>query len=119
MTASITLIHRHPVKGLNAEALVRVALTTADVEDAAAGRDALDEEVVIAGQPVLGVLAFAVRHGALADQHIEAVDKREQPLQALLRRADPRFDGQQTQDEESAETKGNQTKDKGEPFRGP
>jgi hypothetical protein len=27
MTASITLIHRHPVKGLNAEALARVTLT--------------------------------------------------------------------------------------------
>ncbi len=27
MTASITLIHRHPVKGLNAEPLARVALT--------------------------------------------------------------------------------------------
>ena len=62
----------------------QLALARADVEDTIAGLDALDEEVVIRGQPVLRVDAAVVADRRAVDLALEVVVEREELAQRVV-----------------------------------
>src|SRR5919202_1404569 len=72
---------RHVCSRPHGEIVRELALAGADVEDALARPDALDEEVVVAREPVLGVDPAVVADRAAVDLALEVVVEREEPAE--------------------------------------